>query len=1370
MGRVTLAVATALLLLPAGAAVLPARAFAATCGTQPGGPYPTDPGYAPAETAGGQAAGETWDGEDWYLFDCVPQTAPTATDPEGASGMSVAALWNRTTGAYPYPDRGRDDVLVAYMEGGVNWRIAQSCELKDRAWLNTANLPYPEDSSGQDHGTYDLNGDGVVNVEDYLNDPRVTAAVAALGPGAKTPAGGPFLHHVCSGRGVPNGSGYAPTDITPEDLIVAFGHCEIVNHEIGPSGCPATGRFDNAHDGYPNNINGWNFNRDDNDPQTEQSVYEHFDGESSTLVGEGDNGFSDLGLCPLCRYIPIKAGDEAIDRPDRVAEAIVFAADHGVDVMDVTDASLGLDQTVQDAIDYAWSRGTVVVWASNDFESADHTDGMFYAHVWPGNSITGDHSTRNGSTCPPAQNSSDAFCAWVKSDNTFLSRSSLTSYGPHALFSAPNTDGSTSTGTPTNAGVAALVVSEGRYATDRGEIASPLNADEVKQVVRATALPISQPCPAAEPCFSGPAGASFNIMYGYGRPNLLRAADLIDSGDVPPTASIDSPGWYQEFDPTTASSVHVTADVAARRDGAYTWRLQYGLGPQPLDTAWTTFASGSGGSAQTVSGDLPLTAIPQSFWDASGYSIDSSGRTSTERFDVSIRVQVGATNPANGHALMGEDRRAVHVDHDPTRRPGFPLSLRSSGDASPTLADIEGRGWLDAIVPTSDGSVYAVRPDGSEAPGFPVHTNPTVGMDPAYANNYLGDPAWGSNLVPRPRDPIFSTAAVGDLTHTGALDVVVGTSDGWSYAWDGAGRLLPGFPVLNGRPGFYGMSVPPPNTPFSFEPENITGGSPVLAHLVRNSAELDIVQVAGDNEIHAWRPDGSAVPGWPVSDLLPPGTVPSGQQQTHDSKIVPTPAVADVNGDGIPDVVVGLDDSILGTGPGGAGVVTFLEAFDGRGTAAGGPVSGNPALLAGYPVKIQGLVQGYGVAQDFVTQGVESPAVYDTGNGPQAVVNANLFLPFRVDLRTATPASNPFTPTTISPAPASTSCPTPNTLPPSNPGQCTLVQFTTSASLGTVLPGSSTPQVFQMGSAGVDVLLGITQTEGIGVRVDNGVGGWDPASGASLSQYSHYVQGLAFFAAPTIADVTGPDSGGATTTPDIIVPADSGAIMAFDGATGATAAGFPKWTGGWSVFSPATGDLAGDGRTDLVAMTREGYLFEWQTGGDGCSGNSESWHWHQDDWNDGHYGSDTRPPSAITDLSVSAQGASDVLAFTATGDNWRCGTAAKYDLFTSASPITQQTLSSATRVPLTQSQATPTGPAGTPQSLTIPASVNQGFLAVRAEDAAGNLGPILVAAGPSSALPEFAAGPVAALLAASGIAVAAFMVPRRRRRHARRRS
>ena len=54
---------------------------------------------------------------------------------------------------------------------------------------------------------------------------------------------------------------------------------------------------------------------------------------------------------------------------------------------------------------------------------------------------------------------------------------------------------------------------------------------------------------------------------------------------------------------------------------------------------------------------------------------------------------------------------------------GWPKELQSDGDSSPILADIEASDRNDLIVATSDGWIHAYRPDGSEAPGWPVHTD-----------------------------------------------------------------------------------------------------------------------------------------------------------------------------------------------------------------------------------------------------------------------------------------------------------------------------------------------------------------------------------------------------------------------------------------------------------------------------------------------------------------------------------------------------------------------------------------------------------------------------------------------------------------------
>ncbi|MDP9326365.1 MAG: S8 family serine peptidase, partial [Candidatus Dormibacteraeota bacterium] len=519
------------LAIAAAALVAPASLFASTrvahaanaCTAQAPGAYPNDPDYSPAENA---SPGATWNDDQWYLFGCLPPGAPLATDPENASGMSVDKAWAQYS-------KGNDQVVVAYMEGGVNWRINSSCELKDQAFLNKGELPLPQNAQGQTKDPqlggdlYDINLDGVFNVEDYLHDPRVLSALVGV---PKSPPGGPFLHHVCAANGGPPGG----TDITPEDLIVALGHCQVDQNTHLPVGttCSGTTHSDNDGNGYANDINGWNFNRDTNDPQTEQSKYGHFNGESAQLVAQANNNYRGAGMCPLCRYIPIKAGDEAIDRPDRVAEAITFAADSGVKVMDATSASLGLTKEVQAAIDYAYHKGMVVVFASNDFESADHTDGMYYPHVWPGNSTTGDHSTRGTSLqCPSQLPTLIPGCqAFYQTNSTFRSRSSLTSYGPHALFSVPNNDGSTSTGTPTTAGVAALIAAEGVNAA--GANGGQLNAEEIRQVARSTASYIGTLPVTCALCFQGlPDGTTkFNIQYGYGRPNVLLADQAVVQG------------------------------------------------------------------------------------------------------------------------------------------------------------------------------------------------------------------------------------------------------------------------------------------------------------------------------------------------------------------------------------------------------------------------------------------------------------------------------------------------------------------------------------------------------------------------------------------------------------------------------------------------------------------------------------------------------------------------------------------------------------------------------------------------------------------------------------------------------------------------
>src|SRR5206468_19386 len=103
------------------------------------------------------------------------------------------------------------------------------------------------DCSKYKPGTYDANGDGVVNVEDYACDPAVSVAWS---PGRTGPAG----------------------LVTGQDLIHAFGDCQVDEATHATSNCGSGAHYDNDGNGYANDIAGWNFFDNPNDP-TDRSSY-----------------------------------------------------------------------------------------------------------------------------------------------------------------------------------------------------------------------------------------------------------------------------------------------------------------------------------------------------------------------------------------------------------------------------------------------------------------------------------------------------------------------------------------------------------------------------------------------------------------------------------------------------------------------------------------------------------------------------------------------------------------------------------------------------------------------------------------------------------------------------------------------------------------------------------------------------------------------------------------------------------------------------------------------------------------------------------------------------------------------------------------
>ena len=619
---------------------------------------------------------------------------------------------------------------------------------------------------------------------------------------------------------------------------------------------------------------------------------------------------------------------------------------------------------------------------------------------------------------------------------------------------------------------------------------------------------------------------------------------------------------------------------------------------------------------------------------------------------------------------VGEDRRSIAVAHDRSWRAGFPRRLGPSGEAQPQLADLQGTGHLALVFGDADGVVHAIDGvSGRELPGWPVTTDATrvtrrhAGVDPGH-------------------EPVIANAAIGDLDRNGRLSVVVTSTTGRVYVFDARGRRRAGWPRALAS-GVSAPAIPRPDLGFTRLPQRGASAPPVLVDLT-GGGHLDVVQAGWDGRLHAWNADGRDLPGWPVEVTVPASLAPArGQVRIDDHKLDTPPAVADLDGDGRPELVLRSQYADAA----GAGIQPFGQAIFHAYRADGTPVPG-------WPRKLPATAIYYGSAQEFITEGTNAPVAAPVGGGRADEVAASpIFSPTHL-LR-----GDGSTDRVYGAIPAATLAGLAQAL--SNPISLlqgkqppeTSVSFTGSGAFGRV--GSGGLSYAEPGSGLVSIIDALLVT-GSGLPIVNAMRVFDATSGAPVGGYPANAQGLDFLGGPAIADIDGDGR------PDVLEGGDSSALHGF-GPGGAQAQGFPKFTTGWVVYAPVTGDLAGDGRTDVVAMTREGYLFSWRTRGR-ADGNREWWSFRHDERNTARYGADTRPPGAARQATLEG----GALRFRAPGGDWYDGMAARY-LVTAR----QRTVS-----------VSATAPAGS--WVTVPVALAAASVRVQAVDSAGNLGAAVV--------------------------------------------
>lgn len=106
-------------------------------------------------------------------------------------------------------------------------------------------------------------------------------------------------------------------------------------------------------------VAGWDFVEDDDLPQDD---FGHGCGVAGVIAANGNNGIGIAGIAPNARIMPLRVLDaQGLGSFSDVAAAIIYATDSGAQIINLSLAGPSTAPVVEDAVNYATSRGVMII-------------------------------------------------------------------------------------------------------------------------------------------------------------------------------------------------------------------------------------------------------------------------------------------------------------------------------------------------------------------------------------------------------------------------------------------------------------------------------------------------------------------------------------------------------------------------------------------------------------------------------------------------------------------------------------------------------------------------------------------------------------------------------------------------------------------------------------------------------------------------------------------------------------------------------------------------------------------------------------------------------------------------------------------------